>query len=135
MDSDTWHYNAVRLIEGATLLLAARESLAERTASAAREDPKLRDALYEWLGKDWPMVRVLHLISVGYSGTPTFYRATTATYQREGYRLGLVEFHSGSRVYVLTSQGRSALAQWTQLMEYLKEDPHFAGLWTKVTVV
>ena len=135
MDSDTWHYNAAHLIKDAALLRAARESLAGRTAAAVREDPELRKELYAWFNRDWHMVRVLHLISVGYSGTPTFYRATTATYQREASLLGLIEFHAGSRVYVLTPNGRSALAQWTDLMELLKEHREFADLWTRVTSV
>lgn len=135
MSSDTQHHNAKRLLKGAALIQVARKSLAEQTAAAVRVDPELCESLHMWLNKDWHMVRVLHLISVGYSGTPTFYRATTATDQREASWLGLIEFHAGSRVYVLTPKGRSVLAHWTELMEWLKEHPRFADLWARVTVV
>ncbi|MGY6652832.1 hypothetical protein ACXIZN_11740 [Amycolatopsis sp. TRM77291] len=135
MSSDAQYRNAERLLQGVTLIRVARQSLARETAAAVREDPELREALYEWFKRDWQMVRILYLIAVGYSGTPTFYRATTSTDQREASLFGMIEFHSGSRVYVLTPQGRSALDRWTELMEWLKEHPRFADLWARVTVV
>jgi len=135
MSSDAQYLNAERLIKRVALIQIARQSLAGEMAVAIHEDPALREALYTWFNRDWHMVRVLYLISVGYSGTPAFYRATTATDQREASLFGMVEFHSGSRVYVLTPQGRSALEQWTEPMEWLKEHPCFADLWARVTVV
>lgn len=104
-------------------------------AEAVLDRPERAERLFERVMMEARLFRVLHLISVGYSGTPTFYRAVSSGDLMDASLRGLVDFDGISRTYVITEPGIIKFTWWREHIAPLRGHEPFATLWDVVTSV
>jgi hypothetical protein len=137
MSSDEHDFSAfipgLSPIDAHQVYLLARDVFVSALRSAVHDCTETQDQYYAAVSGKTLILRVLCLISTGYSGTPKFNVAELAPALWQAVLSDYVSYDEDQKVHVITEKGRGVLTRWYDLVEPIKDHPRFAPLWAEVT--
>ncbi|KFU77780.1 hypothetical protein SAMN04489729_0827 [Amycolatopsis lurida] len=137
MSSDEHDFSAfipgLSPIDAHEVYLLARGVFVSSLRSAVLDCAETRERYYAAVSGRSLVLRVLHLISTGYGGTPKFNAPELAPPLWQAVLSDFVHYDEDEKVHVITEKGRGVITRWYELVQPIKDHPRFAPLWAEVT--